>query len=395
MLKMLSLVTHTWDDSENSAIKSLLKNKNLTMGENVYLFEKHFASFVGSKYAVMVNSGSSANLLAIASLFFCNNPLKAGDEVIVPAVSWATTYSPLQQYNLKLKFVDISLDTLNIDLNKLQNAISQDTKLIVGVNVIGNPINYSKMKEIVDNENCKRSSEQAIRIIEDNCESLGATLNGKQAGTFGLMGTYSTYFSHHISTIEGGVIVTDNKELYHILLSLRSHGWTRHLPADTKICEKNEDEFYNLFNFILPGYNVRPTDIAGAVGVEQLKKLPQILNGRRKNAKLFQSLFQNIPNLKIQHETGQSSWFGFVFILPSKDIRSKFMNLLKQNNIEFRPVIAGNFCRNTTIKYYNYSIHDNLNNSDIVHDCGIYIGNHCSDISNQLHLIRNLLVLLL
>lgn len=123
-----------------------------------------------------------------------------------------------------------------------------------------------------------------------------------------------------------------------------------------------------------------------------MKKLPQIIDGRRKNAKIFQALFQNIPNLKIQQETGQSSWFGFVLILPNKEIRSKFMDLLKQNNIEFRPVIAGNFCRNVAIKYYNYSIHENLNNSDIIHDCGIYIGNHCSDITNQLFFVRNLIV---
>ena len=195
---MLSLVTHTWDDLENDAIKTLLKNENLTMGENVKLFETRFASFVGSTYAVAVNSGSSANLLATASLFFCKHPLKPGDEVIVPALSWATTYSPLQQYNLKLKFIDIDLNTLNMDLNQLQDAISEDTKLIVGVNVVGNPIDYVKMQKIVDDENKKRSPEDAIRIVEDNCESLGATLKGKQAGTFCRMGTYSTYFSHHI-----------------------------------------------------------------------------------------------------------------------------------------------------------------------------------------------------
>lgn len=396
----LPLVTHTWDDAERDAIKKLLLNgsnepsPSLTMGEKVKLFENKFASIIGSKYAVMVNSGSSANLLAIASLFYCKNPLEPEDEVIVPAVSWATTYSPLQQYNLKLKFVDVDLNTLNIDLDKMKDAISSKTKLIVGVNVVGNPIDYVKMQKIIDNENLKRTSENAIRIVEDNCESMGATFNGKQTGTFGILGTYSTYFSHHISTIEGGVVVTDDKELYHILLSIRSHGWTRHLPADTEICKKHEDEFYNLFNFILPGYNVRPTEITGVLGIEQLKKLPNIINGRRKNAKIFQNLFNNIPNVQIQQETGESSWFGFVLILSSHENRSLFMELLKKNNIEFRPVIAGNFCRNATIKYYNYSIHENLNNSDIIHDRGIYIGNHSSNISDQLHLVRDLLVTL-
>ncbi len=390
---MLSLITNTWDDEEKNAIKSLLNNDdNLTMGEKVKLFESNFSSFVGSKYSVMVNSGSSANLLAIASLFFCKNPLKHGDEVIVPAVSWATTYSPLQQYNLKLKFVDVDLDTLNIDLDKMKDAISPRTKLIVAVNIVGNPVDYVKMQEIINNENINRSPEDAIRIVEDNCESLGSTLNGKQTGTFGILGTYSTYFSHHISTIEGGVVVTDNKELYHILLSIRSHGWTRHLPEDTELCKKNEDVFYNLFNFILPGYNVRPTEITAVLGIEQLKKLPNIINGRRKNANIFKKLFNNLPNVQIQQETGESSWFGFVLILSSRKVRASFIKLLQKNKIEFRPVIGGNFCRNDTIKYYDYSIHENLNNSDIIHDRGIYIGNHASNISDQLHLIRDLLV---
>lgn len=392
---MLPLITHTWDDEEKNAIKALLETDNLTMGEKVKLFEQQFSSMIGSKYAVMVNSGSSANLLAIASLFYCENSLKHGDEVIVPAVSWSTTYSPLQQYNLKLKFVDIDLDTINIDLVKMKNAISPQTKLIFAVNVAGNPIDYVKMQKIIDDENMNRTPENAIRIIEDNCESLGATLNEKQAGTFGILGTFSTYFSHHISTIEGGVIVTDNEELYHILLSIRSHGWTRHLPADTKICKKHKNDFYNLFNFILPGYNVRPTDITGVVGIEQLKKLKSIIDGRRKNAKIFKKIFNNLSNIKIQQETGQSSWFGFIIILPTIEIKDSLIKLLRKNNIEYRPVIAGNFCKNVTIKYYDYSIHENLNNSDIIHDRGIYIGNHSLNISDQLYVVRDLLTTLL
>jgi CDP-6-deoxy-D-xylo-4-hexulose-3-dehydrase len=391
---MLSLVTHTWDDLENEAIKKLLVQKNLTMGENVRLFEEQFASFVGSTYAVMVNSGSSANLLSVASLFYCNNPLKPGDEVIVPAVSWATTYSPLHQYNLKLKFVDINLDTINIDLDKLVDAVSPATKLIVAVNVIGNPIDFDRLLNIIECKNAEFSaldeSYRPMRLIEDNCESLGASINGKQTGTFGLLGTFSTYFSHHISTIEGGVVVTDDLELYHILLSLRSHGWTRHLPVDTKICVKNEDKFYDLFNFILPGYNVRPTDIAGAVGIEQLKKLPSIIEYRRNNGQLFKKLFSDI--IKIQQETGKSSWFGFVLILPNKSLKDKLVERLNNHSIECRPVVAGNFCRNPTIKFYNYTIHDNLENSDIIHERAIYIGNHHTDISKELHVLRDIVV---
>jgi CDP-6-deoxy-D-xylo-4-hexulose-3-dehydrase len=183
---MLPLITNTWDNEEKNAIIKLLQKNNLTMGEKVKLFENQFSSMVGSKYAIMVNSGSSANLLAIASLFYCKNPLKPGDEVIVPAVSWATTYSPLQQYNLKLKFVDIDLNTINIDLVKVKDAISPQTKLIVAVNVAGNPVDYVKMQKIIDDENFNRNPEDVIRLIEDNCESIGAILNQKQAVTFGI-----------------------------------------------------------------------------------------------------------------------------------------------------------------------------------------------------------------
>ena len=230
-----------------------------SMGKYVAEFEKQFAEFVGSKYCVMVNSGSSANSLAIASMFYrSDNPLKAGDEVIVPAVSWSTTYYPLYQYGLKIKFVDINKDTLNLDLEQLESAISEKTRAILSVNLLGNPVDYKKLKKMIVGKN--------IELLEDNCESLGATLNGKQAGTFGLMGTYSSFFSHHISTMEGGLVVTDDEELYHIMLSVCSHGWTRHLPKENKLCVKSDNPFEESFRFILPGYNLRPLDMSGALG---------------------------------------------------------------------------------------------------------------------------------
>lgn len=381
-MSLLPLATCTWDDKEVDAIKHLLTGNQLTMGDNVKEYERRFAEYVGSKYAVMVNSGSSANLLAIAALFYDDNPLKPGDEVVVPAVSWATTYSPLQQYNLKLKFVDISLDTLNIDLDQLEAALSEKTRAIFSVNIVGNTVDYNRMKKIIGNRD--------TRIIEDNCESLGATLAGKQAGTFGVMGTFSSYFSHHISTIEGGVIVTDDRRLYHILLSLRAHGWTRHLPADNEICVKSDDPFYNLFDFILPGYNVRPTELAGVIGLEQLDKLPDVIEGRRRNGQLFQKLFEDVSLIKTQKETGESSWFGFALILPSKGVKNKFIKLLVDNGIECRPIVAGNFCKNPVIKYFDYTIHNNLTNSDIIHECGLYVGNHHVPLTKQLYLIREL-----
>ena len=198
------LATTSWDSLEYEAMQKVISSGMFTMGEHVKIYEKDFAQYLGSKYAVMVSSGSTANLIMVASLFYKkNNPLKRGDEVIVPAVSWSTTYFPLQQYGLKLKFVDIDLETLNFDLKALESAITPKTRMIMAVNLLGNSNDYQVIKRLIDGKN--------ITLIEDNCESLGATLQGKQCGTFGAMGTFSSFFSHHISTMEGGIVCTDDE----------------------------------------------------------------------------------------------------------------------------------------------------------------------------------------
>ena len=202
----LPLAASSWDEEELDAATKVLSSGLVTIGENIKTFEKEFAEFNGAKYAVMVNSGSSANLLIIASLFYHKEfNLKAGDEVIVPAVSWSTTYYPLCQYCLKLRFVDIDLETLNYDLDKLRLATTEKTKLIVAVNLLGNPNDFDEIKRIINDKNAK------CLLIEDNCESLGARYKGRLTGTFGIAGSYSSYFSHHISTMEGGVVVTDDQ----------------------------------------------------------------------------------------------------------------------------------------------------------------------------------------
>ncbi len=258
------LTFSTWDKEEIRIINEVLKSKNFTMGYYTKKFEHEFSKYFGSKYAVMVNSGSSANLIAIASLIY-KGILKKGDEIIVPAVSWSTTYYPLYQYGLKLVFVDIDLNTLNIDVNKIEPAITKRTKAIFLVNLLGNPNEFDKISNI--------AKEYNLIIIEDNCEAIGAKFDNKYCGTFGILGTFSFYYSHHISTIEGGMVLTNDEELYHSMLSLRSHGWSRHLPKNSTIYKKSSDKFYELFNFILPGYNLRPLELEAAVGLVQLKKL--------------------------------------------------------------------------------------------------------------------------
>lgn len=380
------LATSTWDEKELAAIQSVIDRDMYTMGKSVQQFEEDFCKFLNKKYCVMVSSGSAANLIATAALFYTKEPkLKRGDEVIVPAVSWSTTYYPLYQYGLKLKFVDIDLETLNYDLNALESSITDKTKMIMVVNLLGNPNDFDAINAIIKDKD--------ILLLEDNCESMGAEYKGKQAGTFGIMGTFSTFFSHHMATMEGGFVTTDDEELYHILLSLRAHGWTRNLPKENKVSNKSDDWFEESFRFVLPGYNVRPVEMSGAIGIEQLKKLPGFLKQRRDNAKLFQKLFANHPDFIIQKEIGNSSWFGFSFIIkPTSQLKRKdIVKKLTDSQIDCRPIVTGNFTKNDVMKYFDYEIHGELKNADYLHENGFFVGNHQIDLREQIEYLANIL----
>lgn len=380
------LASSTWDEKELQAIQSVIDRDMYTMGESVQQFENDFASYVNSNFCVMTSSGSTANLLSIAALFYTKNPrLNRGDEVIVPAVSWSTTYFPLQQYGLKLKFVDIDLETLNYDLEALSSAITDKTKMIMVVNLLGNPNDFERINELINGKE--------IILIEDNCESMGAEYKGKQTGTFGVMGTFSTFFSHHMATMEGGFVVTDDEELYHVLLSLRAHGWTRNLPKENHVSNKSDDWFTESFRFVLPGYNVRPLEMSGAIGVEQLKKLPDFLKNRRENAELFIQLFQNNPDFRIQKDIDKSSWFGFSLIIkPESNLKRKdVIQKLMDNGIECRPIVTGDFTQNEVMKYFDFKIHDELNNAKYLHDNGFFVGNQQVIIEKEIRHLFNTL----
>ena len=379
------LASSSWDNKELEAIQAVIKTDNYTMGDCVKQFEIDFAKFTQNKYCVMVNSGSSANLLAIAALFYKKEkPLKRGDEVIVPAVSWATTYYPLYQYGLKLKFVDVDLETLNFNIEELRKAVTDKTRLIFAVNLLGNPNDFDEINNIIKGKN--------IYLLEDNCESLGGLYKNKQLGSIGLMGTYSTFFSHHMATMEGGLIGTDDEELYHLLLSLRSHGWTRHLPKENKLCVKLDFSFDESFRFILPGYNVRPIEMMGAIGIEQLKKLPDFLKYRRKNAEYFQKLFKDDSRFIIQREIETSSWFGFSFIIKDKNLkREDIIKKLTKANIDTRPIVAGNFARKEVVKWFDYEIFGSLKNADAIDKYGFFVGNHEFDIQDKLDYLYDIM----
>ncbi len=380
------LAGDTWGAEELDAVRRVVESGRLTMGERVREFERAFATKFGMKHAVMVNSGSSANLVGVAALFHTRaHPLQRGDEVIVPAVSWATTYHPLQQYGLKLRFVDIDLASLNIDVSALEAAVSPRTRMVVAVNILGNPAPLDVLRIFCDRH--------GLSLFEDNCESMGASLGGRWCGTFGRVNTFSTFYSHHISTMEGGMLLTDDEEIDHLARAIRNHGWTRDVPDDTALFSRNEDEFLEAYRFIVPGYNVRPLEICAAVGIEQLKKLDAMIEIRRRNARLFVSLFEGDERFIIQRENGRSSWFSFTLILnPALGIeRAKVMDAMRRAGIHFRMITGGCFLRHDAVRYFDYETVGDIVNANIAHDCGLFVGNHPRDLTEEITMLRSVL----
>ena len=380
------LSSNSWGEEEALVFQKIMEKGRFTMGENVKIFEAAFSDKIGGHNTLMVSSGSMANLVGLSALFYKkNNPLKRGDEVIVPSISWATTYYPLQQYGLKLKFLDVELDTLNIDVSRLEEALTSKTRMILAVSILGNPCALNILRDFCDRHD--------LYLFEDNCESMGATLNGKPCGTFGDIATFSTFFSHHISTMEGGVIVTKDTEIYHLAKSLRAHGWTRDIPSDTSIYEKGDDDFYEAYRFILPGYNARPLELSGALGVEQLKKLDSFLDIRRQNARVFVDLFDNDERFIIQKENGLSSWFSFTIILhPDVSVnRSHVIRALRDAEIEFRIITGGCFLRHDVIRYFDYETVGKIINANIIHDRGFFVGNYPINLKPQIEKLKEVL----
>lgn len=381
------LASTTWGTEELEAIRRVCQSDRYTMGEEVRGFEEAFAAKFGMAHAVMVNSGSSANLVGVAALCYKRDrPLQRGDEVIVPAISWATTYHPLQQYGLRLRFVDVDLDTLNLDGSQLEAALTPKTRMVVAVSILGNPAPLDTVRAFCD--------AHGLYFFEDNCESMGATLHGKPCGTFGDVNTFSTFYSHHISTMEGGLLVTNDTEIAHLSRAIRNHGWARDLPADSPInTGRHDDPFFEAYRFMLPGYNVRPLEVCGAVGREQLKKLDAMVDARRRNAALFVNLFAGDERFIIQKENGESSWFSFTIVLnPAIALdRDRIMDALRQADIGFRMITGGCFLRHDAIRYFDYDTVGDIVNANIAHDRGFFVGNHPRDLTVELHRLREVL----
>ena len=379
------LASTTWGPEEVAAIQRILAEGRFTMGEHVRRFEEAFAAHFGMKHAVMVNSGSSANLVAVAALCYKKDrPLQRGDEAIVPAISWATTYHPLQQYGLRLRFIDVQLDTLNMDVAKLEAALTPRTRLVVAVSILGNPAALDTIRAFCDRH--------GLYLLEDNCESMGASLNGRFCGTFGHLNTFSTFFSHHISTMEGGLVLTDDDEFNYLAKVIRNHGWARDV-APAAPDPQSLEGFFEAYRFVMPGYNVRPLEISGAVGLEQLKKLDGMIERRRANAKLFVELFAGDERFLLQREHGRSSWFSFTIILnPALALdRGRVMQELRAAGIGFRMITGGCFPRHEAIRFFDYDTVGPLTHANLAHDHGFFVGNHPCDLTAEITRFREVL----
>ena len=365
--KMIKLMKNTFYQEEKTkkALCEFISNAEiLSLNKKCKEFEEEFSKYQERKYSVLFNSGSSANLALIQALLNLKI-LNKGDNVGFTALTWATNVMPLVELGLNPFPIDISLENLNVNLEQLLNVNEKLDALFI-TNVLGFCGNLDKIKEYCD--------EKKIIFIEDNCESLGGELNGKKLGNFGLASTFSFFVGHHLSTIEGGMICTDNLELYNMLLMVRSHGWDRNLSEEDKLKLKIKhqvNDFYRPYTFYCPGYNLRPTEITAFIGLEQLKYLNEIHQKRFKNFDKYNNAVRNnqdILKLKLNHMNFISN-FAYPLIFKDKKTFEKYK--LKFSNVEIRPIIGGSMTKQPFLKN-EFS----CPNAEQAHELGFYIPNN-------------------
>ncbi len=343
----------------------LQEDHQLTKGPLTRQFEAEFAAYSGTKYSIMVNSGSSANLLMAYSL------LEAGylknRKVIVPAVSWITTLSPFIQLGFDCFLCDSDADDLGVDLNHLEALLKKEQPaLLILVHILGHPNKMEAVHRLCEQYGC--------RVIEDACEALGSEYGGQKTGALSLAGSFSFYYGHHISTIEGGAITTSDEKLYSVMLSIRSHGWSRDVPEADRIAWRKEhdiDEFREFYSFYYPGYNLRSSDLNAFLGRGQLQRLPAIAKARERNFELYRKALPEFWSQRSERSFVSSFAYG-TFVKN----RLAVFHHLKANGIECRPLVCGSMGRQPFwIKRYGMT---HLMVADRVHDFGLYLPNHAN-----------------
>lgn len=375
----IRLHSSTLDASSAFACISAILENRITMGETVKNYEESYSKYLGSKHSVLSsNSGSSANLLAISAL--CQSgKLNPGDKVIVPALSWSTTIFPLVQYGLIPIFCDCNDLDFNLSIKELEYLINiYKPKALMLIHTYGCPADMNQINDLCISNN--------LILVEDTCESMGAEWDGRKVGTFGDVSTFSSYYSHHICTLEGGLTCFKENYLREIAESIRSHGWVRHLNKDDNIFR----DYENLdpgFIFKYVGYNLRLSEPQAAIGIEQLKQLNNFIRNRRRSAEIYTSFFKNHQDLFKYikpNSRAYSSWFGFPLVLTGKLLgkRNQLRQLLLENNVESRPFLAGDFTLQPVVKSFKHIKSKNLKVSSSIASDGLAIPCH-QDISEE------------
>jgi len=370
----IPLVVPSYDWEEVCEAIDCLLDAQVTMGEKVKQFESMFADYIGTRFAAMVNSGSSANLLALSILTnpLLENRIKRGDEVITPAVTWATTVFPIINCGLVPVLVDVELETFNINTEEIKKAVTDKTRAIMPVHLLGNPCEMDKIMNI--------AMEYNLYVIEDACEAHGAEFKGQKVGSFGDLATFSFFFSHHLSTIEGGMVLTNNERLVELAKALRVFGWIRELTNKDKIAQEYEDVDPR-YLFVNTGFNFRPTEMQGAFGIHQIKKLDKFIEIRWENAEFWTENLKQYKDYLLLHTEREGTkhvWFAYpITVKPDAPFnRKELVDFLEKKGVETRPIMSGNFDEQPAMQLFPYRKVGDLPNSRIIMRNSFFFGNH-------------------
>ena len=363
---------------------NVIKSKQLTIGAKTNQIEKYFDKKFKVKYSTMLNSGSSANLLAFQTLInpYRKKRLNSGDEVLVPTLSWSTSFWPIVQSNLKPVFVDCDLKNLNIDIEDLKKKITKKTKCLILVHVLGHCSNMNEIMEIVE--------KHKLILIEDTCESIGSKFKNKYLGSFGDFSTFSFYASHQVSGGEGGILTCKSPEDFQIIRTLRSHGWIREISNKNTVFKFKKTKYLDKkFTFCNSGFNLRPTEVSSAIALSQLKRLDKIKKIRSDNYNNIKKILKNdivcseyfnfIENNKFVSEC----WLSFPIILKKKIDKNKFLNKLLNCGVETRPIISGDFSQQPALNKYKIKKQKSYKNADYIHKYAFYIGLSSNKLTNS------------
>jgi CDP-6-deoxy-D-xylo-4-hexulose-3-dehydrase len=381
--KKFRLMDPFYDHKEVMQVVDSLLRREITLnhaaGTKVQRFEDLWARYVGKKEGIMVNSGSSANLMALELLRnpLMENPLKPGDEIITPALTWNTTVTPMWALGFVPVFVDVDQETFTMKVEEIEKAMSPKTRAIMPVHLLGHPCDMSTIMKIAKKHN--------LFVIEDCCEAHGAEIDGKIVGSFGDLATFSFFFSHHLTTMEGGMVLTNDIEHSEIIRTMRSEGvmrnWKSKRFADSYHNNPKYKDIQQAFLWTNMGYNVRPTQLNGGFALEQFKKFPTILKVRRENGDFFlkalkkygQYIHVSTPAKNVKH-----AWFGIPILVKenSRFTRKDLESFLNSKGIETRQIMAGDITKQPAFELFPSRVVGGLKNTKAIHKNAFLFGNH-------------------